>query len=530
MTAAGSFDAIVIGAGTNGLAAAATLARAGMRVLVLERGGAAGGHGGVEEFAPGFRAVPLAFDDAGWLPPDVARDLGLGGAGLERAEAELPVTVALEAGGFLSLAGDAARASDAIRAHSERDAARWPAFVARLRQLAGFLEALYQVRPPDVGATAPGELMQLLGLGVKLRGLGRDGMTDLFRSLPISAADLLDDWFESAPLKGAIGSGGVQNHQQGPRSGGTGFVMLHHLVGAAAGSVRGRGWWRAGPDAPLRALEAAARRGGATIRTNATVARILVRDDAVCGVALASGEEIAAPRVLSTADPSHSLLDLVDPVWLDPEFLHAVRNIRYRGCAAIVMYAMESLPPAPGDAALAGVVTLTPNLLALERAADAAKYGTISERPHVEVTAPSLRWAGLAPAGKHVVVARAQYAPYRLRGDAAWDAARRDALASSVTSTIDAAMPGFASRVATRVALSPLDIESRYGLKEGAVTHGELALDQILFMRPVAGSGRYAMPVDGLYLGGAGAHPGPGVLGGPGWLAAKQMIGDRAKR
>jgi phytoene dehydrogenase-like protein len=258
-----------------------------------------------------------------------------------------------------------------------------------------------------------------------------------------------------------------------------------------------------------------------------------VKDDAVSGVTLDGGEEIDAGFVLSSASPARTFLDWVDPVWLDPEFIHAVRNVRYRGCTTVVLYALEGLPRIPGLAspdALAGVVTLTPRVESLERAADAAKYGTVSERPHVEWTVPTVLWPDLAPQGKHVVAARVQYAPYRLHDDIGWDAARREALADTATAAIESVAPGFTSKVLHRTAWSPLDLEQQFGLREGAASHGELGLDQILFMRPVAGWGSHATPIAGLYLGGAGTHPGPGILGGPGWLAARRLIGHRRRR
>jgi phytoene dehydrogenase-like protein len=232
--------------------------------------------------------------------------------------------------------------------------------------------------------------------------------------------------------------------------------------------------------------------------------------------------------VLSTAGPARTFLEWVDPVWLDPEFVRALGNIRHGGCTAFVLYALEALPVFPGLSsreALSGLVTLTPDLVSLERAADAAKYGTVSERPHVELTIPTLLWPELAPTGRHVAIARVQYAPYRLRDGASWDDARRDALAESATSAIEAVAPGFRSRILHRTAWSPRDLAETFGLREGASSQGELALDQSQFMRPVAGWGRHATPISGLYLGGAGTHPGPGVLGGAGWLAAERLLG-----
>lgn len=516
------FDAIVIGGGVNGLAAATALGKAGRHTLILEQAHAVGGQTRSIEFAPGFHAAPLGLD-AGWMPPAVARGLGLSVP--ELAMADPPLTGMVAPGRFLELSADPSRAAQAIRAYSQRDAERWPDFVRLIRQLSGFLEHLYQMPALNIDATSPTELAGMARLALRFRRLGRRGMTELLRTMPMSIQELLDDWFESEALKAAVAAGGIQSIRQGPRSGGTAFVLLHHLVGAPPGSVRGRGYWRDGPDALTRALKDAARARGVTVRTGATAARILVQDYAVTGVALESGEEIAAPLVMSAADPKRTFLGLVDPVWLDPEFLDAVRNVKLRGSTAYVLYAVDALPDVAG---LAGIVTLTPNTQALEQAYDATKYGVASEQPHVELTAPSFRWPALAPDAKHVIVARAQYAPYRLR-DGQWDAAAREAFGDRVTNTIACMDPGFADRILHQVTLAPPDLERRFGLTEGAVTHGELTLDQILFMRPVAGWERYEMPIRGLYLCGAGAHPGPGIAGGPGWLAARQAL-DGARR
>lgn len=520
-----AFDVIVVGGGANGLVAASRLAKAGRRVLLLEKSETAGGQGSLVEFAAGFRAAPLGLDP-GWLPPKIAAGLGL--TGLLPVAEDTALSVAIEPGAFLTLSRDASRAAAAIDVHSKSDAAKWGRFTAQLRSLAGFLEVLYQAPAPDVDLRSFGELLPLLNLGRKFRALGKQDMIEFLRTLPLSACELVDDWFECAPLKAAVAAGGIQDFQQGPRSGGTGFVLLHHLVGTKAGAVRGRVPWRSGPDAFTEAALGAAKCFGVTVRTASPVARILVHDDAVTGVVLKSGEEIAAKAVLSTADPASTFLDWVDPVWLDPEFVHAVSNIRHRGCTAFVLYALEALPEFPGlssNEALSGLVSLTPDLVELERAADAAKYGAVSERPHIELTVPTLLWPALAPNGRHVAVARVQYAPYRLKDGATWDAARMNALAETVTSAIEVVAPGFRSRVLHRAAWSPAELEQRFGLREGAASQGELGLDQILFMRPVAGWGRHATPISGLYLGGAGTHPGPGVLGGAGWLAAERLLG-----
>ena len=524
MSLPAQYDAIVIGAGSNGLVAAAALGKAGKRVLVVESADAIGGQRRVSDFAPGFRA-PLN-TDTGWLPPTVARGLGITSIGTTA-----PNVVASVAGDGqgLSLSTDANRAAATIRGLSSRDAERWPSFVELLGKLSGFLGAMYQLPAPDIDtALSLGEIAPLVGLGRKFRSLGRADMLELLRVLPMSLQDLLDDWFENPLLKAAVATGGVHDIRQGPRSGGTSFVLLHNLVGSQGGA---RGWWHERPDAFVGAAAAVARANRVDLRTGATVARILVRDDAVAGVALDNGDELATPIVVSTADPVRTMLGMVDPVWLDPEFLHALSSIKFRGSTAIVRYALDRLPEMrdldDSSTALTGAVSLTPSLDSLERAYDAAKYGKVSDSPHIEITAPTLRWPSLAPPGKHVVIARAQYAPYHLRDGASWDDTRSCELGEAVTRAIGRAMPGFAEAITHREILTPRELESRFSVTEGALTHGEMTLDQILFMRPLPGYGRYAMPIDGLYLAGSGAHPGPGVLGGAGWLAAKQILRKR---
>ncbi|MGH7503430.1 MAG: phytoene desaturase family protein [Longimicrobiales bacterium] len=525
-----AFDAIVIGAGANGLVAATALARAGRKTLVLERAERTGGQTADIEFATGFHAAPLCMD-VDWVPPSVVRGLGL--TLPERVHADPAIAVATGNGAFLTLSSDARLAADAIRTFSPRDAAAWPDFMAKLRSIAAFLEQLYQVPAPDVDATGFAELRELAGLAWRFRKLGRTGMTDLLRIMPMPAEELLDDAFELAPLKAAIATGAIRGGRHGPRAGGSAFVLLHYMTGGSGASFRRSDYWRTGPNALIATLETGAQKNGVTIRTGARVDRIRVSDDAVTGVVLESGAEIAARTVLSSADPATTLLGMIDPVWLDPEFTLAARNIRYRGCTAFVLYALDGMPVLPGMAdaerSLASCVTLSADLAAIERACTPARYGGIAEQPHIELAMPSLRWPDVAPAGCHVLVARTQYVPYTLRDDAPWDHAARCTVADRVTHAIEAVAPGFTNRVLHRVTLGPRDLEDRFGLTEGAFTHGELMLDQILFMRPVPGWGRHTMPLEGLYLCGAGTHPGPAIPGGPGWLAAQAAIAGAAQ-
>ena len=475
-------DAIVIGAGVNGLVAAHTLARAGRRVLVLER----------------QRESDTALD-TGWVPPQVIAELQLerpgGGEGFRVERPDPWMTVALPNGGRLELWQDPIKTAQAIRLLSPADAAKWPEFCHRMGRLAGILERIYQAPPPDVETTDPTELLRLAGLGLKVRGMGKQGMIDLLRILPMSVAELLDDWFESDALKAVLGAAGVLHLKQGPRSGGTAFNLLHHHVGSPPGVFR----------PPLSNLsQVLARVTRVEIRRGAAVAQVRVHQGRATGVVLAGGEEIAAPLVLSSADPRSTLLGLVDPAWLDPEFIRAVRHVKCRGVAARVTVALDRQ---------AGFTTLAvaPSLEYLERAYDDAKYGRVSRNPWIEARAEDRR-----------AVIHAQYVPYAL-ADGAWDDARRGILGDVVVAMLAQHIPALQG-VTRREVLAPPDLEARYGVTEGHLYHGEHTLDQILFMRPVPGWGQYRTPVGGLYLCGAGTHPGGAIAGGPGRNAARVVL------
>jgi phytoene dehydrogenase-like protein len=523
-TTTSRYDTVVIGGGVNGLVAAIQLARSGARVALVERAPALGGTVREIELAPGFRAAPFG-SEIGWMPPEIARAIGL--APVESIEPDPTVIAPAGDGAWLALRRDPSATRSALERFSPKDGAAWPAFCARLHRIAGFLRHLYLLPPPDIDTTRLGELWDLLQVGRKLKGLGKTEMVEVLRTVPMAAAELLDEWFEHEGLKGVVAASAVTDLAQGPYAGGTAFTLLHHHVGAALGVIRGQVVPRGGAGAVIAALADLAHRAGVLIRTGGAVTSIEIgRDDEVTAVRLDGGEELATKTVLSTADPRRTLLELVDPVHLDPEVLLAVRNVRFRGAAAKVLLALDGLPEAPGVSAdlLRGAISISPSMAYLERAYDATKYGERSERPYVEARIPSLLQPELSPAGQHVMVLHVQYAPYRLKRGS-WET-ERDALADAAVRAVEGALPGLSPRIRHRLVLTPPDLEREFGVTEGAVSHGELMLDQILFMRPLAGFARYAMPVRGLYLGGAGAHPGPGIAGAPGWLAAR-AIGDR---
>lgn len=523
-----SFDTIVIGAGVNGLVAANYLARAGQRVLVIEQRETVGGTHTTEELAPGFR-VDSVEHDVGWFPPRIASELGLASHGFQLEQSESSVFTPLPDGDHLLLTRDQRRSAESIARHSKRDAEQWPKFAGRMAKLAGFLEATYSQSAPAINSSKAADLFMLLGLGGKLRSLGKVAMIDVLRTLPMSVAELLDDTFESDVLKGTLGAGGITNIMQGPRSGGTAFVMLHHLVGSPAGHFRARPLPRGGVGSLATALVAAGKAAGVQIRTGTSVARIEVQKGRVIGVCLDGGEQVPARRVISGADPKRTLLGLLDPGLLSPEFVRAAQNIKFKGIKAKVNLAVSSLPSftaLPGDGEhLRGAISISPSLDYLERAYDDAKHGRVSARPYMEIRIPSLADPSLAPKGAHVVSIAVQYAPYRLTGG--WTDVRREALGDAVVAALAQYAPGIERSVVQRQVLTPRDIELRFGLTEGHTYQGELTLDQILFMRPVPGWSRYRAPVAGVYLCGSGTHPGGGIAGASGYNAAREVLKDR---
>jgi predicted ribosomally synthesized peptide with SipW-like signal peptide len=513
-----TFDVIVIGGGLAGLTSAALVAKAGQRVIVVERRDGLGGLHATEEITPGARGDGVEHD-IGWIPSTVMSELGLGEHALSLVRPDLSAVSLLGGGDTLALWSDSTRTAGDLRRYSERDAAAWHAFGERIARLAGFLEAIYSGPAPEPLASGATELLAMLGLGRKVRSLGRDGIVDLLRTLPMTVADVLDETFDSAPLKGLMASAAVARIVQGPKSGGTAFSLVHQHVGAPLGAIRSRWVARGGLGALAATLAQSARAAGVEIRTGVGVSRIAVSEAGVHGVVLENGDEITAATVLSTLAPRRTMYDLIDPVYVDPELSQAIGNVRYRGACAKVNLVLDALPALSPDL-LRGALVVAPDMSYLERAFDAAKYGRISERPYLEARLPTVHDPSLATGGRHVMSVLVQWVPYRLR-DGAWDDARRNGVGDLVIRTLGEYLPGLADRVVAGEVLTPRDIENRYGATEGSLTHGELTLDQILFMRPVPGLSRHATPIPGLYLAGPGTHPGSSIASAA--LAAKAI-------
>jgi phytoene dehydrogenase-like protein len=518
------YDAIIIGAGHNGLVTAAYLAKAGKKVLVLERRAHAGGIASTEAIYPGFKISTCAHL-AGSFATEIINDLALRRNGLELLPLNPPVFAPLGDRSGLILPSDPAEAAAEIGRLSQKDAVNFSSFCALAKNLSKFLRVLYGVALPDHRSPKNFNLGELIKVGWKFHRLGTKEMYAFLRILPMSIGDLLNEWFETELLKAAIAAAGLFGSFVGPRQQGTSFSFLHHQLGSSNGALRTVGFVRGGMGNLAEALASAARRYGAEIRTDAEVASITTKDGCATGVALRNGDEVGAQLVVSSVGIKTTFLSLLKPSNLDPHFLLQVKNIRSRGTAAKVNFALDGLPKFPGAESgkqLGGVIHIGPSLDYLERAADDAKYGRCSKQPFLEITIPSVADPSLAPAGKHVMSVWMQSAPYNLR-DATWST-QRDALGNSVVNLIEQYAPGFQSSILHRQILTPQDLEEVYGLRGGHLYHAEIALDQIFFMRPLPGWARYCTPVKNLYLCGSGTHPGGGVTGLPGYYAAKTIL------
>lgn len=503
----------VVGAGHNGLACAWALARAGCRVTVLEAADAVGGATRNREFVPGHR-VPGCAHLLRTLPTATVRAMGLERHGLRWAATRLP-THALRAGGAPLRVDRPADARDA-------------AFRARLAGHAALLAEVMETTPPALSAASWPDRLALLGLGWKLRRRGRGPMRDLLRIIGSNVYDLLNDELDDAALKGALAFDAVLGAEHGPRAAGTVLTWLLRLAGEARAGDIGLALPHGGPAAVAEAMAAAVRSAGGTIRTGAAVAAIEVEHDRACGVRLADGERIAADVVVSNADPRRTLLGLVGSAHLDIGCVRSLRHYRASGRIAKLHLALDGLPPFRGldAAALAGRLLVSPTMDALERACNPAKYGEIPAHPALEITLPTLHDSSLAPAGRQVMSVLAMSVPER---PAEGLEAARARLQGHVLATLESHAPGLGRQLRACEVLLPADLEREYALPGGHWHHGALTLDQFLFNRPLAGASRYRAPVPGLYLCGAGSHPGGDIAAVAGLNAARELLADRAR-
>jgi phytoene dehydrogenase-like protein len=523
------YDAIVIGGGHNGLVNAAYLAKAGKKVLALERRHVLGGAAVTEEIIPGFLFSECSYV-VSLLRPEIIRELDLPRHGLEILPLDGTFTP-LANGDYLWRMNDHARTQREIRRHSRLDAEAYDEFSKMMTPMCRFVKPLLSMIPPDPTTLNPRDLKQLHFLLKRFRSLSSEERYTLIQLMTMSAADFLDQWFETDALKATMSASGIIGTFLGIRSPGTAYVLLHHYMGEIDGAFRSWGFSRGGTGAISNAIGAAAREAGVEIRTQAPVEKIVVKNGRATGVVLKTGEEISATVVSSSVDPHLTFEKFMEPNDLPADFLESVRRYKYRGSSGKVNLALDGLPdfkamPGPG-AHIRGAISISPGVEYMERAYDDAKYGHFSRRPYIDMVIPSLTDPSVAPAGKHVLSCFVQYAPYKL-AQGTWDD-QREAFGDTVIDTIAEHAPNIKKLIVGRQVLTPLDLEREFGLTQGNIFQGELSLEQLFFLRPVPGWAYYRTPIDNLYMCGSATHPGGGIMGAPGRIASQVILKEWKK-
>jgi phytoene dehydrogenase-like protein len=520
------YDAVVIGGGHNGLVHAAYLARAGKKVLVLERRHVLGGAAVTEEVFPGFR-FSVASYVVSLLRPEIIRELDLPRHGLEILPLDGTFTP-LENGDYLWRVNDHARTRREIARHSRVDAEAYEEYGKAMVEMGRFVKPILGMAPADPTSRDLPGLLELLRIGRRFQKLPQADQYNQVQLMTMSAIDFLDQWFETDALKATMAASGIIGTFLGVRSPGTAYVLLHHYMGEIDGAFRSWGFARGGTGAISNAIADAAREAGAEIRTQVPVAKILTKGGRATGVALADGEEISAAAVSSSVDPRLTFFTLLGREHLPSDFVEDIERYKFRGSSGKVNLALDALPDfraLPGGGShLRGAISISPSVDYMERAYDDAKYGRYSRRPYMDVVIPSLTDPSVAPAGKHVMSCFVQYAPYHLK-EGNWDS-ERERFGDTVIDTLAEHAPNIRDIIRHRQVLTPLDLERDFGLTEGNIFQGELTLEQLFFLRPAPGWAQYATPVRGLYMCGSATHPGGGIMGAPGRNAARRILKD----
>lgn len=520
------YDVIIIGGGHNGLVNAAYLARAGKRVLVLERRHVLGGAAVTEEIFPGFQFSVCSYV-VSLLRPEIIRELDLPTHGLEILPLDGTFTP-MPNGDYLWRVNDHAKTRREIARHSRLDAEAYDEYGKAMLEMAHFVKPIMSMTPPDPTSLNLKGLRDLLFLGRRFQRLPAEDKYNQVQLMTMSAVDFLDQWFETDVLKATMSASGIIGTFLGVRSPGTAYVLLHHYMGEIDGAFRSWGLSRGGTGAISNSIADAARKAGAEIRTEAPIAKILVKNGAAHGVVLENGDELAAKVVSSSVDPRLTFNKMVGEEHLPEDFIEDLARYKYRGSSGKVNLALAALPDfraLPGRGPhLRGAVSISPSVDYMERAYDEAKYGRFSRRPYIDIVIPSLTDPSVAPPGKHVMSCFVQYAPYNLK-EGNWDE-KREEFGDTVIDTIAEFAPNIKEIILHRQVLTPLDLEREFGLTEGNIFQGELTLEQLFFLRPAPGWAQYRTPLRNLYMCGSATHPGGGVMGASGRNAAMQLLKD----
>ncbi|RPJ27092.1 MAG: NAD(P)/FAD-dependent oxidoreductase [Chloroflexi bacterium] len=529
------YDAIIIGGGHNGLVAAAYLARAGKKVVVLERRHIVGGAAVTEEIFPGYKFTEFSYV-VSLLRPEIIRDLELPKHGLKILP--LPSTFTPmdgeRRGDYLAAWDDHDLTRQEIYRHSPKDAEAYDEYARVMARAAKAIKPLLSLIPPDPSSLHPRDLFNLLKVGRYAASLSEKELYTIAKLATQSSADLLEEWFETDALKGTKAASGIIGTFLGPRSPGTAYVLLHHYMGEIDGAFRAWGFAKGGSGGVSGAIASAAESLGVEIRVNASVQQVKVKGERAVGVVLENGDELDSKVVMSAADPKRTFLQFVEPRYFPDEFVTSIQNFRVRGSSGKVNLALSELPNftalpyrvgASHDSPLhRGAVSISPSIDYIERAYDDAKYGQISKRPYIDMIFPSVIDPDMAPPGQHVMSCFVQYAPYDIEGG--WDDAKRDQLGEAVIATLEQYAPNIRKAIVGMQVITPKDIEAIAGITGGNIFHGELLLHQIFFLRPVPQWADFRTPLKGYYFGASGAHPGGGVMGAAGMLAAKEILKD----
>src|ERR1700730_14901615 len=521
------YDVIVIGGGHNGLVNAAYLAKAGKKVLLLERRHVLGGAAVTEEIIPGFLFSECSYV-VSLLRPEIIRELDLPRHGMEIHPLDGTFTP-MPGGDYLWRMNDHARTQREIRRHSRLEAEAYDEFSKMMTPMCRFVKTMLSMVTPDPTTFSIKDLKQLHFLLQRFRELSSDERYTLVQLMTMSSADFLDQWFETDVLKATMSASGIIGTFLGVRSPGTAYVLLHHYMGEIDGAFRSWGFARGGTGAISNAIADAAREAGAEIRARAPIAKIIVNNGKAKGVVLADGDEIYANIISSSVDPRLTFTKFIEEGTLPSEFLEEVKRYKFRGSSGKLNLALDALPnfkaiPGPG-AHLRGAISISPSVEYMERAYDDAKYGHFSRRPYIDMVIPTLTDPSVAPPGKHIMSCFVQYAPYKLRPGLNWDD-QKEAFGDTVIDTIAEYAPNIKDIILHKQVITPLDLEREWGLSEGNIFQGELSLEQLFFLRPVPGWAQYRTPIKNLYMCGSATHPGGGIMGANGRLAALEILKD----
>ena len=521
------YDCIVIGGGHNGLVNAAYLARAGKRVLVLERRHVLGGAAVTEEVFPGFKFSVCSYV-VSLLRPEIIRELDLPRHGLEILPLDGTFTP-MPNGDYLWRVNDHAKTRREIARHSKLDAEAYDEYGKAMVEMAHFVKPIMNMTPPDPASLNPKGLMELLTMGRRFQKLSAEDKYNQVQLMTMSAVDFLDQWFETDVLKATMSASGIIGTFLGVRSPGTAYVLLHHYMGEIDGAFRSWGLSRGGTGAISNSIADAAREAGAEIRTEAPIVKIILKNGQAKGVALENGDEIYADIISSSVDPRLTFMKMIGCEHLPEDFVDSIKRYKFRGSSGKVNLALDALPnftalPGAGPH-LRGAVSISPSVDYMERAYDDAKYGRYSRRPYIDIVIPTLTDPSVAPPGKHVMSCFVQYAPYNLK-EGTWDE-KREEFGDNVIDTIAEHAPNIKDLILHRQVLTPLDLEREFGLSEGNIFQGELTLEQLFFLRPAPGWAQYRSPIKNLYMCGSATHPGGGIMGASGRNAAMAILKDK---